>query len=191
LDRENLRRLHIEQLEAERKELSSRIKTLSRRIDHIERAYRKEEIPLLQKVSTEKNEQDKKHHEEAYQMLLEATKRQHAVNLEGKHRMAKMAEFVTAHRKRIEEAKGTEYREKKAEMEAKIAEEKAKRIAEVKAQKEMEAKLKAEQEKERLLKEEEAERLRQGWLLLLLQIISTSHIHLKNKKKRKSNGEPK
>lgn len=168
MDKENLRRLQIEQLEAERKELSNRIKTLTKRIDHVERAYRKEEAPLLKKAAAEKKEQDKKHHEESYQMLLEATKRQHAVNLEGKKRMARMADDVAAYRKRIEDLKGADYRKKKAEMEAKIAEEKTKRIAEIKAQKEKEAKLKAEEEKERKREEEEEERLRKGILLQFL-----------------------
>ena len=42
-------RLQVEQLEKEKKELNEKMRVLSKRLDHVERAYRKEERPLLAK----------------------------------------------------------------------------------------------------------------------------------------------
>ena len=46
---ENLMRPQVEQPEKEKKELNEKVLVLAKRLDHIERAYRKEERPLLTK----------------------------------------------------------------------------------------------------------------------------------------------
>ena len=49
MNTDNLMRLQVEQLEKEKKERESRLRVIAKRIDHIERAYRQEERPLLAK----------------------------------------------------------------------------------------------------------------------------------------------
>src|SRR5258708_686510 len=42
-------RLQVEQLEKEKREREARLRVIAKRIDHVERAYRQEERPLLVK----------------------------------------------------------------------------------------------------------------------------------------------
>jgi len=49
----------LEELEKERKELQSKLKTQEKKVDHLERAKRLEEIPLLEKYLAERQVQDK------------------------------------------------------------------------------------------------------------------------------------
>ncbi|KAI0292946.1 hypothetical protein B0F90DRAFT_1767214 [Multifurca ochricompacta] len=49
LNTDNLMRLQVEQLEKEKKEREGRLRVTAKRIDHVERAYRQEERPLLAK----------------------------------------------------------------------------------------------------------------------------------------------
>ena len=47
----NLMRPQVKQPEKEKKELNGKVLVLTKRLDHIERAYRKEERPLLAKTT--------------------------------------------------------------------------------------------------------------------------------------------
>lgn len=49
LDADKLVQIQLKQLEQERQELASKLKQVSKRHDFLERAMRKEEIPLLKK----------------------------------------------------------------------------------------------------------------------------------------------
>ena len=51
LSTDNLMRLQVEQLEKEKKELNGKVLVLTKRLDHIERAYLKEERPLRAKTT--------------------------------------------------------------------------------------------------------------------------------------------
>ena len=51
LNTDNLMRLQVEQPEKEKKELNEKVLVLAKRLDHIERAYCKEERPLLAKTT--------------------------------------------------------------------------------------------------------------------------------------------
>ncbi|CAG8452482.1 12541_t:CDS:2 [Ambispora gerdemannii] len=75
LDTDRLVQLQVEQLEKEKKELNERLRATAKRMDHLERAYRKEEIPLLEKDYERQRKADRAYHEAAQQERLEAEQR--------------------------------------------------------------------------------------------------------------------
>lgn len=59
LDPDLIMARQLEELEKERKELQSKLKSQEKKVDHLERAKRLEEIPLLEKYLAERQVQDK------------------------------------------------------------------------------------------------------------------------------------
>ena len=51
--------VQVEELENEKRQLIARLKSQEKRVDHLERAKRKEEIPLLLEASKQDEEEDK------------------------------------------------------------------------------------------------------------------------------------
>jgi len=47
LNTDDLMKLQVEQLEKEKRDLNQRLRIVAKRVDHLERACRKEERPLL------------------------------------------------------------------------------------------------------------------------------------------------
>lgn len=159
LDKDKLLRMQVEQLEAEKKEKEAKLTALAKAIDHTERAYRKEEKPLIISASKEKKELDKKHHEESFAMLLEAKKRQFENDIKIKEKVKHLEKFI----KDYTDEKSSSYLQSLAERKKyaaeMIAKEKAELIAEFKAKKRAEIKSKMEEEKRRIEEEEERRRL--------------------------------
>lgn len=87
--------LQVEQLQKDQVDLESRVKTLFKKLDHTERAYRKYELPLLEKDSSLQKDRDVKAHEEFKAKKIATAKKAHAEALELIHRLEKFVpEFV-------------------------------------------------------------------------------------------------
>ena len=71
MDKDKLLRLQIQHIEAERKEKENKLNAISKFIDHTERAFRKEEIPLIAQSYEDQKKSDLNHHQEAHALLLE------------------------------------------------------------------------------------------------------------------------
>ncbi|KAJ6583222.1 hypothetical protein B0H10DRAFT_2097705 [Mycena sp. CBHHK59/15] len=146
LDTEGLIGMQVAQLEKEKKELNERLRIVAKRVDHIERAYRKEERPLLAQDYAAQQASDR-----------ETPRATHAEDLATKARLARMLPEYEARRAVVLAKKGEEYAKKKDAAARKIEEEKAKRRKAVFAKHEEERK--AADEAARLKRErEEAER---------------------------------
>ncbi|EPQ53116.1 hypothetical protein GLOTRDRAFT_107210 [Gloeophyllum trabeum ATCC 11539] len=178
LSTDNLMRLQVEQIEKEKRELNERLRVIAKRVDHIERAYRKEERPLLAKDYEEQQATDRATFEALQQQRLEAAKQTHLQNLETKKRLSRMLGDYQARKEEIMAKRSEEFAKRQAKAQKKIEEEKAKRRAAVlkareeerlrweeeerirREQEEEEAKREAERraEEERLLVEEERKR---------------------------------
>jgi translation initiation factor 3 subunit A len=161
--------MQVKQIETEKKELNSRLQNLSRRIDHTERAYRREEIPLLAKTYEEQKKADRENHENAAKLLLEATKRQHEKDIHLKSRLLQIQDDVKSFKKQLDVKFAERLKILRAESVKKIAVAKEKRIAEVKAKKAAELERKKREEEEaraaeeaKRLEEEENELREQG-----------------------------
>ncbi|OCH86931.1 hypothetical protein OBBRIDRAFT_890151 [Obba rivulosa] len=158
LSTDNLMRLQVEQLEKEKKELNERMRIISKRLDHVERAYRKEERPLLSKDYEEQQESDKAAFEAAQKARLEAAKLAHEHDLETKNRLSRMLGDYKVHREVIISKRAEEFARRQAQAQEKIEKEKAKRRAAVLKERE-EERLRLEEE-ERILREKEEEEAR-------------------------------
>ncbi|KAK9322693.1 hypothetical protein V1517DRAFT_322558 [Lipomyces orientalis] len=76
MDTHKLREVQIEQTEKKNKDMSERLRVTAKRIDHLERAYRKVEIPLLETDYEKQKETDRLLHAERRTAQLEAARAQ-------------------------------------------------------------------------------------------------------------------
>ncbi|EJD40818.1 hypothetical protein AURDEDRAFT_115692 [Auricularia subglabra TFB-10046 SS5] len=158
LDTTKLLQLQVEQIDKEKRELTERLRIVSKRVDHWERALRREELPLLKKDFERQQEEDRKTHELRTKAALEAAKEHHAQELETKKRLLRMMDDYNAARSVFAGRRGEEYARRKEEARRKIEEEKAKRKKAVLKQRDEERKRKEEEER---IRREEEDRLRQ------------------------------
>ncbi|KAJ7112946.1 hypothetical protein C8R44DRAFT_842082 [Mycena epipterygia] len=171
LDTEGLIGMQVAQLEKEKKELNERLRIVAKRVDHIERAYRKDERPLLAQDYEQQQASDRETFASIQAARLDAARIAHQEDLETKKRLARMMPDYEARRVVILAKKGEEFAKRKDAASRKIEEEKAKRKKAILAKREEErraieeAKRKEQEqlEEERRLEEErlaEADRLR-------------------------------
>ena len=143
-------RLQVEQLEKEKRERESRLRVISKRIDHTERAYRQEERPLLAKDYELQQASDRATFEQIQQGRIDTARLAHKRDLESKERLSRILPEFEARKAVILEKRSAEYERKKAAARTKIEEETAKRRATV---------LKGREEER--LRQEAAEKARQ------------------------------
>lgn len=122
-------RLQVEQLEKEKRERESRLRVIAKRIDHIERAYRQEERPLLAKDYELQQASDRATFEQIQKDRIDAARLTHKRDLETKKRLSRILPEFEARKAVILEKRSAEYERKKAAARTKIEEEKGKRRA--------------------------------------------------------------
>lgn len=162
LSTDNLMKLQVEQLEKEKKELNERMRIAAKRLDHVERAYRKEERPLLAKDYEIQQANDKRAHEAAQKARLEAAKLTYEHDLQTKKRLARIMDDYKAYREHVISQRGEEFAKRQEMATKKIEEEKAKRRKLILKQREEERAHRAEQERLRREREEEERRKEAG-----------------------------
>merc|ERR1712013_447986 len=106
MDADEIMAKQVEELEKEKKELQVRLKAQEKKVDHLERAKRLEEIPLLKLQFEELKEKDR----------IEEEKQQRASDVENRDRMVRMRddkdkylESLLKERKNVFEKKITEF----------------------------------------------------------------------------------
>ena len=159
LDSNRLRLLRISQLEKEKNDLNKNLRVTSKRIDHLERAFRKEEIKLLPRDY----EAQRKRDYEAYQKKKDETLREselkHKEDVSLKHRLSRLLPLYQTFTQDLRERRKDEFekRRKQAEKEYNQAIEKRKReVRERKAREQAErdeAERRARAEEERIARE--------------------------------------
>ena len=164
-DTEQLITIQVGQLEKEKKEMNERLTRISKRIDHIERAYRKEERPLLAKDYEQQQETDRRNFEALQEERKTSARQAHEEAVATKKRLLRMREDYEARRAEILARKGEEFSKRKEAAARKIEEEKAKRRKAVLAQREEERKRLEEEERIRREQEEEEMRLEEGEII--------------------------
>ncbi|KAI9873197.1 MAG: eukaryotic translation initiation factor 3 subunit A, partial [Pleopsidium flavum] len=181
LDSNRLRAMKLAQLEKEKQELNERLRVTGKRIDHLERAFRKEEIKLLPQDYDAQRERDLQAYDSSKTESLQAAEQKHKENVALKHRLSRLVpvyeEFRdNVHERRHEEfekrrkaaerelqnkmdQRRTEYRERKArEHKEREERERMEREEEERAAREAEEKAAAEEEKKRAAAEQRAKR---------------------------------
>ncbi|KAG0285680.1 eukaryotic translation initiation factor 3 subunit A [Linnemannia gamsii] len=167
LDKDKLVAIQIKQLEKEKSEMATRTKAIGKRLDHVERAMRLEERPLLAKDYERQQRADRVYHEAAVKAHHETAAAKHAHELMLKKRMIKILDDYRQTRLEMEERREEEFAQRREAARIRIEEEKTRRIqlyrerkAENEARKIREEKEHAEREAEAARRAEEEEKRR-------------------------------
>ncbi|KKA25062.1 Eukaryotic translation initiation factor 3 subunit EifCa [Rasamsonia emersonii CBS 393.64] len=157
LDTNRLRAIKLAQLEKEKNELNDRIRITAKRIDHLERAFRREELKHL----PEDYERQKKHDLEVYERqkeeILKEAQRKHKEDVALKHRLSRLVPYFNEFKKNLTEKRHEEFEKRRKAAEREFEAKKRQRIKEVRERRLRE---KAEREAEERRRREEEERLR-------------------------------
>ncbi|KAF7313200.1 Eukaryotic translation initiation factor 3 subunit A [Mycena kentingensis (nom. inval.)] len=159
LDTEGLIGMQVAQLEKEKREMSERLRGVSKRIDHLERAYRKDERPLIGQDYARQQAEDKLTFERTQKDRLEAARRAHQEDLETKQRLVRMLPEYESRRTAIIARRGEDFAKRKDVAARKIEEEKAKRRKMVLAKREEEKRIAEESKKKEEERRAEEQRL--------------------------------
>jgi translation initiation factor 3 subunit A len=158
-------RMHVEKLEKDKRELAERMRVIGKWLDHVERAYRKEERPLLAKDYEAQQENDRLTFEALQKSRIENSKQQHHLNLETKTRLSRMLSDFKKTKNEILERRCQEFTVKQREASEKLREAKIKRTAAVRKAHE-EERLRKETEEQKLREQEEEETRREAGAFL-------------------------
>lgn len=127
---DEIRSKQYEQLEKERREQLARQQKLEKKIDHIERAKRIEEIPLL----LEQYEKEKKENKEIWEKLekerIEQLIADHKLALEHKDRLLRMSDEASKFSAEVEKSRANEYQKRLEEWQVRFEALKRERLAE-------------------------------------------------------------
>lgn len=153
MDTDGLVQLQVEQLEKEKRELAERLRIVSKRVDHVERAFRKEERPLVLADYERQQADDLLAHQVHVKETRDEAKEKHESDVALKNRLARMLPDYQKIKQDIQERQADSFERTRKEAEVKIAEAKAKLRKEVYAQRAERERLEAEEIKR---EEEEA-----------------------------------
>ncbi|KAF1913493.1 eukaryotic translation initiation factor 3 110 kDa subunit [Ampelomyces quisqualis] len=181
IDSTRIRILKLQALEKEKELLGEQLRIAGKRIDHLERAYRKEEVKHLKEDYEKQMESDKAAYDKATEETLKESEEKHKADVALKHRLSRLVptyqQFVTNVKQlrksefekrqkiaqkeleskkaaRVKEFKDRFIREKKEREEA----ERREREEEEREREEAEARAKAEEERRERMLEEKARR---------------------------------
>ena len=164
LDSNQLRLLRISQLEKEKNDLFKNLRVTGKRIDHLERAFRKEEIKLLPKDYEAQRERDLAAYEKAKSETLAESERKHKEDVSLKHRLSRLLPTYEQFHHDLKDRRHDEFekRRRAADREYQNAIDKRKReVRERKAREQREreeAERRAQEEQDRIAREEEEAR---------------------------------
>ncbi|KAI5983160.1 hypothetical protein EDC04DRAFT_2884940 [Pisolithus marmoratus] len=158
LSKDRLMRLQVEQIEKEKRDMSERLRVVAKRVDHIERAYRKEERPLLAQDYAEQQAVDLATFQVLQKARIENSLAAHKEALATKKRLSRMLSDCNSYKSTIMAARQEQHQKKLAVAQQKIQEEKEKRINALIAEKEAERRAREEAEAAARAAEEERQR---------------------------------
>ncbi|KAJ1669601.1 eukaryotic translation initiation factor 3 subunit A, partial [Coemansia sp. RSA 25] len=158
LDTDKLKVMQREQLEKDKQDMQARLKMLSRRADHTERAYRRAELPLLADDYAEQKRADREHHDAARRAVLETTREKHAHDVALKKRLARVFDDFNVVRQKLDTGRSEALAAERRKLREQLAQAKEERVAEYHrlraAKEEAEEQERAKQEAERVAEEQ-------------------------------------
>lgn len=109
LDSNRIRALKLQQLEREKNDINERLRVTGKRIDHLERAFRKEEIKKLPDDYSKQRERDIAAYEEIKEQTLKDSKEKHKESVELKHRLTRLMPLYESFRRSLHERRRDEF----------------------------------------------------------------------------------
>ena len=161
LDSNRLRAMKLAQLEKEKNELSERLRVTGKRIDHLERAFRKEEIKHLAEDAAAQRERDLAAYEKAREYTLKEAKLKHEADVALKNRLSRLVPAYEKFRDDVQNRRREEFDSRRKAAERELQKQIEKRRKEVRDRKERERKERdaieraAREEEERVQREAE------------------------------------
>ncbi|KAI9756851.1 MAG: 3',5'-cyclic-nucleotide phosphodiesterase [Chaenotheca gracillima] len=153
LDSNRIRAMKLAQLEKEKNELSERLRITGKRIDHLERAFRREEAKHLPADYEEQRKRDLEMYEKSKADRLKEGEEQHTENLALKHRLSRLLPAYEGFRDDVHSRRHEEFETRRKNAERELQRQMDKRRKEVRERKERERR--EQQEQERAEREEE------------------------------------
>eukprot|EP00741_Cyanophora_paradoxa_P015296 tig00000194_g14765.t1 len=147
LDKQQLRKEQLKLLSQDKIDQERKMISMAKRMDHIERARREEERPLLEQAYEEQKKADYVFYEEQLKHFLETHKRQHEHDLAEKQRLLRVAGDKDTFEAQLNARRMEVYQRRRAEAEE--------RASAIRAKKAVEAEARRRAEEERLRREEE------------------------------------
>ncbi|EXJ86967.1 translation initiation factor 3 subunit A [Capronia epimyces CBS 606.96] len=155
LDSNAIRMLKLTQLEKDKHEKDHKINITAKRIDHIERAFRREELKYADADYEKQHEADLKLHEQIKEDKLREAKEKHKEGLALKHRLSRLVKPYDSFKGQITERRAAEFERLRKRAEREFEEEKRKRIKAYHEEK-IRQREAQEAEEQRIREEEEA-----------------------------------
>ena len=153
LDSNELRRMKLAQLEREKNDINEKLRVTGKRIDHLERAFRKEETKKLSADYEMQVERDRATYEVTKAETLKEAERKHKESVELKHRVTRMLPFYETFKKDLQEQRRDAFEKRRRDAQRELERQIAARKKEYRERK-LREKLEQE-EKERHLREAE------------------------------------
>ncbi|KIM95066.1 hypothetical protein OIDMADRAFT_184169 [Oidiodendron maius Zn] len=153
LDGNRLRAMKLAQLEREKNDTNEKLRVTGKRIDHLERAFRKEEAKRLPEDYAEQREKDLAAYEKIKAQTLKDAEAKHKENVELKHRLTRLVPFYESFRESVHERRHDEFEKRRRDAERELEKQIALRTREFKERKAREKR--EREERERILREEE------------------------------------
>ncbi|EGP91435.1 uncharacterized protein MYCGRDRAFT_107402 [Zymoseptoria tritici IPO323] len=164
LDTGRIRMLKLQALEREKNEIGEKLRVAGKRIDHMERAYRKEEIKHLPEDYAAQRDRDLKAYEKSKMETLQTAELKHKEEVALKHRLSRLVSPYEKFKREITEQRHADFekrrkaaeRELNAQMDKRRREVRERKIAEKRRLEEEERTRREEEERARIEEEEAA-----------------------------------
>jgi translation initiation factor 3 subunit A len=153
LDGNRLRAMKLAQLEREKNDINEKLRVTGKRIDHLERAFRKEEAKKLPEDYAQQRERDLAAYEKIKAQTLKDAEAKHKENVALKHRLSRLVTFYESFRESVHERRHDEFEKRRRDAEKELEKQIALRRKEFRERKIREKR--EREERERALREEE------------------------------------
>lgn len=159
IDSNKLRIMKLQQLEKEKREMADKLRITGKRIDHLERAYRREEVKLLPQDWEQQKQEDLAAYEETKKSTLETAKQQHSDAVALRNRLGRLVSSYEQFRDNITSQRSQEFEQRRKAAEKELQKAIDKRRKDVREQRARQ--IAAQEAEERRLVEEEEARVRE------------------------------
>jgi len=120
LDTNRIRAMKLAQLEREKNDVNERLRITGKRIDHLERAYRKEEGKKLSIDYEKQIEADRAIYDQVKAKTLEDSKAKHEESVELKHRLSRLVPVYEKFRGQLRERRRDEFDKRRRDAEREL-----------------------------------------------------------------------
>ncbi|KAF2141957.1 uncharacterized protein K452DRAFT_23931 [Aplosporella prunicola CBS 121167] len=158
LDSGRIRAMKLAALEKEKNEIGEKLRVTGKRIDHLERAYRREEVKHLADDYETQRKRDQAAYEKSKTETLRDAEEKHKESVSLKHRLTRLVPVYEKYRNEIQEQRRAEFDKRRKAAERELQQKMQARVKEVRERQARERREREEEERRRREEEERAER---------------------------------